>query len=138
VPPADAGIGPDVETEALRRLETLMTRDEVWRETGMTVGSLAMRVGIPEYRLRRLINQRLGFRNFTAFLNEHRLAAAGARLADREQMRTPILTVALDLGWGSIGPFNRAFRDHFGVTPSDFRRSRIEATDQSGSPIREK
>jgi AraC-like DNA-binding protein len=84
-----------------------------------------------------ILNQRLGFRNFTAFLNEHRLAAAAARLADRAQTRTPVLTIALDLGWGSIGPFNRAFRARFDMTPSDFRRKRTAAqtTDENGSPI---
>jgi AraC-like DNA-binding protein len=84
---------------------------------------------VPEYRLRRLINQQLGFRYFTAFLNEYRLAAAAARLADRQQARTPILTIALDLGWGSIGPFNRAFRARFGVPPSNYRRARLSSAD---------
>jgi AraC-like DNA-binding protein len=109
---------------ALARLESLMKEQEIWREAGLTVADLAARVDIPEYRLRRLINHQLGFRNFTAFLNEYRLAAAADRLADRQQARTPILTIALDLGWGSIGPFNRAFRARFGVRPSDFRRAR--------------
>jgi AraC-like DNA-binding protein len=110
---------------ALARLEFLMKEQEVWREPGLTVAALATRVNIPEYRLRRLINQQLGFRNFTAFLNEYRLAAAADRLADRQHARTPILTIALDLGWGSIGPFNRAFRARFGVPPSDYRRARL-------------
>jgi AraC-like DNA-binding protein len=64
----------------------------------------------------------MGFRNFTAFLNEYRLSAAALRLADRDQTHIPVLTIALDLGWGSIGPFNRAFRTRFGMTPTDYRR----------------
>jgi AraC-like DNA-binding protein len=117
----------DSDAGALARLENLMTQEEVWRETGLTIGMLAERAGLPEYRLRRLINQRLGFRNFIAYLNEYRLAAAAGRLADINQIRTPVLTIALDLGWGSIGPFNRAFRARFGTTPSEFRRVRIDA-----------
>jgi AraC-like DNA-binding protein len=114
------------DAETLSRLDSVMAREEAWRETGLTIGALAKRIGIPEYRLRRLINQHLGFRNFTAFLNAYRLAAAAERLADREQARTPILTIALDLGWGSIGPFNRAFRARFGVPPSDYRREQTQ------------
>jgi len=75
-----------------------MRRDAVWRETGLTIGALAERAGLPEYRLRRLINGRLGFRNFTAYLNEYRLAAAAARLGDPKEIRIPVLTIALDLG----------------------------------------
>ena len=33
----------------------------------------------------------------------------------------PILTIALESGYGSIGPFNRAFRAHFGMTPTEYR-----------------
>jgi AraC-like DNA-binding protein len=123
---AAPGDFPAEEAASLALLETLMSEGEVWRETGLTIGSLARRVGVPEYRLRRLINQRLGFRNFTSFLNDYRLAAAAERLADGSRVRTPILTIALDLGWGSIGPFNRAFRSRFGISPSDYRRDRTQ------------
>ena len=117
---ADARVGPDA--DLLARLDTLMGRDRAWQEAGLTIADMARRAAIPEYRLRRLINQRLGFRNFTAFVNEYRLSAAAARLADPAQARIPVLTIALELGWGSIGPFNRAFRARFGMTPTEFRR----------------
>jgi len=115
------------DAETLARLQVLMEREEVWHESGLTIGTLAMRVGVPEYRLRHLINRRLGFRNFTSFLNDYRLGAAATQLADPEQARIPVLTIALDLGWGSIGPFNRAFRARFEMTPSDYRRRKLEA-----------
>jgi AraC-like DNA-binding protein len=124
---ARSALGNVIDADALARLDALMKQEEAWQETGLTIGDLAARVGIPEYRLRRLINQQLGFRNFTAFVNEHRLAAAASRLADRSQARTPVLTIALDLGWGSIGPFNRAFRSRFGVPPTEYRRQQLQA-----------
>ncbi len=37
----------------------------------------------------------------------------------------PILTIALDLGYGSIGPFNRAFKAAVGVPPSAYRAARL-------------
>jgi len=115
----------DPDAVLLARLDRLMSEEEAWTETGLTIGGLAKLVGTPEYRLRRLINQRLGFRNFTAFVNDYRLAAAAARLADPAYDRVPVLTIALDLGWASIGPFNRAFRDRFGMPPSDYRRKSL-------------
>lgn len=123
---------PAAEGGALDRLETLMSKEYVWRETGLSIGGLADRMRMPEYRLRKLINEQLGYRNFTAFLNEYRLAAAAERLADVAEARTPILTIALDLGWASIGPFNRAFRAKFGTTPSDFRQRSVPADGRSG------
>lgn len=97
-------------------------RDGVYRETGMTIGVLADRLGTPEHRLRALINQRLGYRNFSAFLNHHRIAEAKAMLADPACVDLPILTIAMDLGYGSLAPFNRAFREDVGQAPSDYRR----------------
>lgn len=121
-----------VEGDVLDRLETLMAKDHVWRETGLSIGGLADRMRMPEYRLRKLINEQLGYRNFTAFLNEYRLAAAAERLADSAQARTPILTIALDIGWASIGPFNRAFRARFNMTPSDYRQRCVSTGERSG------
>ena len=132
-----AHLVPASEAWAVDRLASLMSREQAWRETGLAIGDLANRVGIPEYRLRRLINQQFGYRNFAAFLNEYRLTEAAKQLADREQARVPILTMALDLGWGSIGPFNRAFRARFGIQPSHYRRQRLNASPgaESGIPI---
>ena len=83
---------------------------------------LAARLAMPERQLRHLINQGLGHRNFSAFLNAYRLTDAHRWLADREQADTPILTIAMDAGFQSFGPFNRAFKADTGTTPSEFRR----------------
>jgi AraC-like DNA-binding protein len=56
-----------------------------------------------------------------------------ARLADPAQDHLPVLTIALDCGYGSIGPFNRAFKARFGVTPSQYRN--LRATEAAVSEI---
>lgn len=103
------------------RLQTHMTHERPYRTEGLTIAALAAQLGEQEYRLRRLINGELGFRNFTAFLNSYRLAEVRDALADPAQRDVPILTIALDAGFGSLGPFNRAFREAEGMTPSDYR-----------------
>jgi len=77
--------------------------------------------------LRRLINQRLGYRNFNVFLNEHRIAEAKAALADPRQAEVPVITIAMDAGFQSLGPFNRAFKATTGVTPSEYRKLKAQA-----------
>jgi len=96
-----------------------------YREPGLSIGGLAATLGVPEHRLRALINQRLGYRNFSAFLNHHRVADAKRLLADPAKVDLPILTIAMDLGYGSLAPFNRAFREDAGQSPSEFRRAAI-------------
>jgi AraC-like DNA-binding protein len=110
----------------LERLEGLMSRDEVWKEEGLTIASLALRASIPETQLRRLINDCLGYRNFPSYVNAHRIAAAKARLANPGEARVSISTIAYDIGFASLGPFNRAFKEEAGVSPSEWRRKALE------------
>jgi AraC-like DNA-binding protein len=116
----------------LGRLRKALDEEEVWREEGLTIRALAAKVGAAEHQLRVLINERLGYRNFTSFINEHRINGAKQALADPAKARTPIAIVAYDVGFGSLGPFNRAFRETTGQTPTAWRRAA-----QVGSPIPE-
>lgn len=113
--------------QLIERLNALMAA-EAWRREGLTIGGLAEELGAPEHRLRRLINQRLGHRNFADFLNGHRIAAAKRRLADPAEARTTVAVIAFDLGFGSLGPFNRAFRAATGATPTEWRRQALAAS----------
>jgi len=105
----------------LARLSTDMRAERLYRQDGLTITAVAARLGVPEYRLRRAINQGLGARNFNAYLNGFRLREAEEALADPAQREVPILTIALDAGFGSLAPFNRAFRAAQGCTPSEYR-----------------
>ncbi len=105
-----------------------MNHDKGYRAPGLTIAALAEKLGAQEYRLRRLINGHLGHRNFNDFVNGYRLAEARGRLADPEAARIPVLTIALDVGFQSIGPFNRAFKDDTGMTPMEYRRAKLGQT----------
>ncbi|TQF35489.1 AraC family transcriptional regulator [Bradyrhizobium sp. UNPF46] len=109
----------------LRRLDHLMTVERIYRQEGLAIGTLAARFDVPEYRLRQAINEGLGYRNFNAFLNHYRIEDAKAALSDPAQREVPVLTIAMDAGFQSIGPFNRAFKAETGMTPSEFRRDAL-------------
>jgi AraC-like DNA-binding protein len=116
----------------LERLQVLMETGEAWREEGLSIAGLALRARMPESQLRRLINDQLGYRNFPSFVNAHRIAAAKTRLSDPEEARTSISAIAFEIGFASLGPFNRAFKEETGVSPSEWRRKSLgidESTD---------
>jgi AraC-like DNA-binding protein len=124
--PTVAADVPDPADERLAQtLQRAMDEERAYRDEGLSVASLATRLGAPEYRLRRLINQRLGHRNFNAFVNGYRLAEARAALLDPRRSELPVLSIALDAGFQSIGPFNRAFKATTGLTPTEFRRGKL-------------
>lgn len=114
-----AVLGP-AEQAVLERLQRAM-RGGAWQQEGLTIGALAEQLETSEHRLRRVINQGLGHRNFAAFVNGYRVRAAQARLADPSEAETSVLALAHDVGFASLGPFNRAFREITGESPSTFR-----------------
>jgi AraC-like DNA-binding protein len=57
-------------------------------------------------------------------VNAFRLEEVRRRLLDPRQDEVPILTMALEAGFGSIVAFNRAFKDKHGLTPSAYRSAR--------------
>ncbi|MDR6534447.1 helix-turn-helix domain-containing protein [Variovorax soli] len=117
---------PDPADQALAEaLQRLMDEERAYRAEDLSIAGLAARLGTPEYRLRRLINQRLGHRNFNAFVNGFRLAEARAALADPMRRSRPVLAIALEAGFQSIGPFNRAFKAATGLTPTEYRREKL-------------
>ncbi len=96
-----------------------------YRTPGLSIAGLAHHLEVPEHRLRALINKGLGHRNFSAFLNGHRITEARAILADKAQVDVPVLTIAMDLGYNSLATFNRAFKAETGTTPTDYRRETL-------------
>lgn len=123
--PAAPASEPSEDRTLLARLDHLMTVERAYRQDGLTIADLARKLGLLEYRLRRLINQGLGHRNFNSFVNGYRIAEIKAALADPAQAEVPVLTLALDSGFNSLGPFNRAFKAATGLTPSEFRRQNM-------------
>ena len=111
----------------LTRLEIAMDQDAVWRGEDLSITALAALVGAPEHRLRKLINGVLGHRNFADYVNGRRIEAAKIALANPDMALKSISTIAYELGFASLGPFNRAFRAATGVTPSEWRASRTPA-----------
>jgi AraC-like DNA-binding protein len=119
------------------RLERLIEEEQVYKTEGLTIGALAERLGDHEYKVRQLINARLGFRNFGAFLNHYRVREAQKILADPGQRQIGVAEVAYRLGYSSLGPFNRAFREIVGQTPTEYRKTALELVILADSGIGE-
>jgi AraC-like DNA-binding protein len=125
--PSAAAEDSSADQKLVDALMRLMADERIYRHDNITIGTLATKLRLPEYRLRRLINQRLGYRNFNVFLNNHRIEEAKAALADPTQAEVPVITIAMDAGFQSLGPFNRAFKATTGVTPTEYRRLKAPA-----------
>lgn len=87
-------------------------------EEALTLARVAERAGYSESHFSRKFRAVSGMQ-FRDYLRGRRLALALKELRDSEKN---ILEIALDFGFSSNEAFTRAFRDLYGLTPSEYRR----------------
>ena len=104
------------------KLKVEVLENQCFLENNLSIESLAQRLGVSEYRLRAFINQKLGYSNFSSYINGYRIEAIKKAFANSENDHIPILTIAMNHGFNSLAPFNRAFKKAEGVTPSEYRQ----------------
>lgn len=115
---------PDVDQSIIREVEKLMNKEKFWQTEGLTIRQTAEKMEVKEYKLRQAINQHLGFRNFNDFLNSYRVEEACRILSDPAQKERTVLEIAFALGYQSLSPFNKAFKFHTGMTPTQWRKEK--------------
>ncbi|MDX2069482.1 MAG: helix-turn-helix domain-containing protein [Haliscomenobacter sp.] len=136
-----AGFFPDLEVKAtfdqpsipidkalMERLKDYMEIQQHWRTEGLSIRKLAEKMEVKEYRLRQTINQHLGYRNFNEYINGFRIQEACKILTDPAKQHLTILEIAYDLGFASLAPFNKVFKETTGMPPSEWRRSKCVNT----------
>lgn len=106
------------------KIKRQIAEDRMYSQPGLTIKDLALAVSVQEYKVRRVINSELGYKNFSQFLNNYRIQEASKRISEST---LPISSIALDVGYSSLSVFNRAFRERFGTTPSQFRTQKKHA-----------
>ena len=109
------------------KIERNVTEEKLYMQEGLTIGQLSTRLNEHEYKVRQAIIQDLSYRNFTDFINSLRIQEASDLLADRTKIDTSVLEIAYQIGFSSIGPFNRAFKSLTGMTPTKFRKLHLNS-----------
>ena len=112
-----------------RALVDEMQVKQAYIEPGLTIRALAERLKAPEHRLRALINKGMGYRNFSGFLNHYRIEAVKQAMEKPENSRIPVLTLAMNVGFNSLAPFNRAFLAATEQTPTTYRSGLLKDSD---------
>jgi len=111
--------------DLIEKIQHTMLVGGFYRQEKLTIGQLAEAVGEQEYRIRKVINQEMGYRNFIDFTNSFRIREASDLLKDQTKSNLTILEIAYRTGFNSIGPFNRSFKQATGLTPTDYRRKHL-------------
>lgn len=94
--------------------------DDLYRDSELTLASLAEATGLSTHHLSEVLNQYEG-KNFYQFINSYRISHVCERL--KEDTASKIIDIALDAGFASKSTFNAIFKKFTGSTPSQYRRA---------------
>ncbi len=98
---------------------------KIYLKEGLTIRQLAEELHTKEYKLRQLINQQLGFKNFNEFINNYRIKDACTILSNPNKKELTIMEIAYETGYTSLTPFNKAFKKITGLTPTAYRKEHL-------------
>ena len=85
-----------------------------------SIQRVSQETNIPLHHLSHVLNNKIK-QNFSEFINEYRVKHAKQILNSEYSKRITIEAIALDCGYGSKTSFNRSFKKHTNLTPSEYR-----------------
>jgi AraC family transcriptional regulator len=111
----------DHRAEYERRLHRVFAYIDAHLDEPLDVATLAREASFSPFHFHRLFSAHTG-ETIGAYLTRRRVEQAAARLG--AQPRVTVLTMALSVGFGSAEAFSRAFKKHFGCSPSQWKTVR--------------
>lgn len=111
------------------RIDKLMREDKLYQEQSFSRADMARELQVSENQVSRVVNAAFA-KSFPQLVNHHRVEEA-KYLLERSEM--PITEIAFEVGFNSLPSFNRAFKEHAGTTPRDWRDRRSAARREGGS-----
>ena len=117
-----APIEGDTAQRYVERIQQLMETEKPHRRIDLRLADMAEQLSMPSHVLSRVINEHLGM-SFADYVNEYRVREAKALLKSAETEHYTLGAIAEEAGFNSRASFNRVFKKHTGVPPSEYRRS---------------
>ena len=104
--------------EIYRNIIDLLQTQKLYRDSNLSVTSLAMELNTNERYISRAIN-RHSHSNFTALINKYRVDEACTLLQNKNN-RLKVSIIAKRVGYGDPSTFYRHFKEITGLTPAQF------------------
>jgi AraC-like DNA-binding protein len=120
---AKSALAPEVMSRLLSRLDELMLQQHTYLDPDLSLPRLAEHIGCSVNHLSQAINAGHGV-SFFDYINGFRIAEAKRVLGAGDPRATPILDIALAVGFNSTSTFYTAFKRVTGQTPAQYRRAR--------------
>ncbi|WP_303316418.1 AraC family transcriptional regulator [Flavivirga abyssicola] len=106
----------------IQKLQHFMEEKEPFLDASLTIQKLAYQFGMSSRELSILINHHLN-QHFFDFITTYRIKKAITLIETPSNKNLTILEILYDVGFNSKSPFNKAFKKHTGLTPTEYRSS---------------
>lgn len=101
-------------------IEKFIQTHKPYLEGQYTVRALAGKVGIAQNEISPIIQQKTD-KYYCDYMNELRVETLKDKLDDPENDKYTIFSLAMDCGFASKTSYNRIFKNHTGLTPTEYR-----------------
>lgn len=112
-------VSNDSESDLMNRFMSLMAEDKLYKDSSLTVASVAEKLGTNRTYLSRTINESTG-KTFNQIVNGYRIKEAIALISDVEA-DMPLKQVCSEAGFSSTSTFYSLFQNFTGLTPAKYR-----------------
>ncbi|MCI5056885.1 MAG: helix-turn-helix domain-containing protein [Flavobacteriales bacterium] len=123
IPQEEESLPFETSEKLILSIQSYMTEQQTYLKEDISLKTIAQDLKIPEYKLRKAINAKLGYKNFNDFINSYRVKYACKILENNSNRDKTILEIAYSIGYKSISPFNKAFKELTGTTPTQYRKN---------------
>ena len=120
-----SGLTAEQLAEYKHSLERIMTSQQLFLRSDLTLPKLAEKLGCSVNHLSQVINSGFGM-SFFDYLAQYRIEHAKILLATLDSKNGAVLDVAFSVGFNSNSAFYAAFKKCVGQTPAQYRKSKAE------------
>lgn len=108
--------------ELKNKILTFMKEEKPFLNPELTQSSFSLKLDISSHHFSEVLYYKME-QNFYNFINSYRVLEAQKLIQNPDYDTSKIIAIAFDSGFKSKTSFNRAFKNHTGMTPSEYRKS---------------
>ncbi|MCB9234023.1 MAG: AraC family transcriptional regulator [Bacteroidia bacterium] len=101
-----------------------LEKEKPFLRRDLNIQDVAQDLGIPQHHLTQTINEYMQ-KNFYTLVNEYRVEEVKHRMINKKYAHLTLLAIAHDAGFNSKSAFNMIFKNHTGMTPSEYRKKNL-------------
>ncbi|MCG7534338.1 AraC family transcriptional regulator [Pseudoalteromonas sp. OOF1S-7] len=109
----------------VKKITLAMQEKQLYLDADLTLQKLSQVSGVSPNYLSQVLNETLQM-NFFDFVNHWRIEASKSRLL---ASKDSVLHIALEVGFNARSSFYKAFKKETGLTPGEFRRENVSASE---------